>query len=101
MAVSAPPAGQGLFRALRHRNYRLWFFGQLVSLIGTWMQMIAQQWLVYRLTGSPAMLGVMSIVPLIPLLPLSIWAGSLADRWPKRNILVATQAAMMLQAFVL
>lgn len=65
------------------------------------MQMIAQQWLVYRLTGSPAMLGLTSFVTLIPLIPLSLWAGSVADRWPKRNILVATQAAMMLQALLL
>ncbi len=89
------------FRALRNRNYRLWFAGQMISLIGTWMQMIAQQWLVYRLTGSAAALGIMSLAPLIPLLPLSLWAGSMADRWPKRDILVVTQTVMMLQAFLL
>lgn len=89
------------FRALRHRNYRLWFAGQLISLIGTWMQMIAQQWLVYRLTGSAAALGIMSLAPLIPLLPVSLWAGSLADRFPKRDIILVTQTVMMLQAFLL
>jgi MFS family permease len=73
----------------------------MVSLIGTWMQTIAQQWLVYRLTGSATMLGLVSLVPLLPLLPLSIWAGSLADRWPKRNIMLATQTVMMVQAFLL
>jgi MFS family permease len=91
----------GTFRSLRHPNFRLFFFGQLVSLIGTWMQVIAQQWLVYRLTGSAAMLGLVSLLPLLPLVPLSIWGGSLADRWPKRNILLATQTVMMVQAFVL
>jgi MFS family permease len=89
------------FRSLRHRNYRLFFFGQLISLIGTWMQTIAQQWLVYRLTGSAAMLGLVSLLPLLPLVPLSIWGGSLADRWPKRSILLVTQTIMMAQAFVL
>jgi MFS family permease len=89
------------FRSLRHRNYRLFFFGQLVSLIGTWMQTIAQQWLVYRLTGSAAMLGLVSFLPLLPLVPLSIWGGSLADRWHKRSILLVTQTIMMVQAFVL
>ena len=89
------------FRSLRYRNFRLFFFGQLISLIGTWMQTIAQQWLVYRLTGSAAMLGLVSFLPLLPLVPLSIWGGSLADRWPKRSILVATQSIMMAQAFVL
>ncbi len=89
------------FRALRHRNFRLFFFGQLISLVGTWMQTIAQQWLVYRLTGSAAMLGLVSLVGLIPLLPLSLWGGSLADRFPKRAILLVTQAAMMILAFIL
>jgi len=91
----------GTFRALRHRNYRLFFFGQMVSLIGTWMQMIAQQWLVYRLTGSATMLGVVSLIGLLPSIPMSLWGGSLADRYPKRNILIVVQATMMIQAFIL
>jgi MFS family permease len=65
------------------------------------MQTIAQQWLVYRLTGSAMMLGLVNIMGLIPLLPLSLWGGSLADRFPKRSILVITQTAMMVQAFIL
>ncbi len=65
------------------------------------MQTIAQQWLVYRLTGSMVMLGVVSLVGVLPLLPLSLWGGSLADRFPKRSIIVATQTAMMVQAFIL
>ena len=68
--------------ALRHRNYRLWFFGQGVSLIGTWMQTMAQQVLIYRLTGSAAALGVISAIGLIPLMPLALWGGSIADGVP-------------------
>ncbi len=89
------------FRALRHRNYRLFFFGQMISLIGTWMQTIAQQWLVYRLTGSATMLGTISLAGLLPVIPLSLWGGSLADRFPKRSIIAIAQAAMMILAFIL
>jgi MFS family permease len=88
------------FRALRYRNYRLFFFGQLISLIGTWMQTIAQQYLVYRLTGKAEMLGIISLIGIVSL-PLSLWGGSLADRFPKRNIIVVTQTVMMVQAFVM
>ncbi len=93
-----PPA---TFRALRHRNYRLWFFGQGLSLIGSWMQMMAQQVLVYRLTGSAAALGVISAIGLIPLVPLSLWGGSIADRIPKRTVIFIAQIVMMAQAFLL
>jgi len=89
------------FRALRHRNYRLFFAGQMISLVGTWMQNIAQQWLIYRLTGSATMLGAISLLGALPLLPMSLWGGSLADRVPKRTIIVVTQTVMMIQAFVL
>lgn len=89
------------FRALRHRNYRLFFFGQMISLVGTWMQNIAQQWLVYRLTGSAVMLGMVNLMGVLPLVPLSLWGGSLADRFSKRSILVITQSAMMVLAFIL
>jgi MFS family permease len=102
--AQALPAGRrqpSTFRALRHRNYRLFFFGQLISLIGTWMQTIAQQWLVYRLTGSATMLGMISLLGVLPLLPMSLWGGSLADRFPKRSIIVVTQATMMVLAFLL
>lgn len=95
------PRPTATFRALRHRNFRLFFFGQLISLVGTWMQTIAQQWLVYRLTGSAAMLGLVNLVGLLPLLPMSLWGGSLADRFSKRAILLVTQISMMLLAFVL
>ncbi len=89
------------FRALRHRNYQLWFFGQGVSLIGTWMQSMAQQVLVYRLTGSAVALGVVNLMTVLPLLPFSFWGGSLADRVSKRNILLVTQTLMMVQAAIL
>jgi len=89
------------FRALRHRNFRLWFFGQGVSLIGTWMQTMAQQVLIYRLTDSAAALGIISFIGLIPLLPLALWGGSVADRAPKRTVLLITQTASLVQALLL
>jgi MFS family permease len=93
--------GAVTFRALQHRNYRLWFFGQGLSLIGTWMQSMAQQVLVYRLTGSAAALGIVSFMVVLPLVPFALWGGSLSDRVPKRTIIITTQTLMMLQAFVL
>src|SRR5512143_2474329 len=89
------------FRALRHRNYQLWFFGQGVSLIGTWMQTMAQQVLVYRLTGSAIALGIVSFMGVVPLVPFALWGGSLSDRIPKRRLLLITQSLMLLQAIVL
>src|SRR4030042_61719 len=89
------------FRAFKHRNYQLWFFGQGISLIGTWMQTMAQQVLVYRLTGSASSLGIISFIGLVPLIPLSLWGGSITDRFPKRTILVVTQSVMLVQAFLL
>ena len=92
---------RGTFRALRHRNYRLFFYGQLVSLIGTWMQQTAMSWLVYQITGSKLLLGVVAAVGSAPMMLFSLWGGSLADRYPKRTILLWTQAAQMVPAFVL
>ncbi len=89
------------FRALRHYNFRLWFYGQTISLIGTWMQTMAQQVLVYRLTGSAAALGVVSFIGLIPVVPLSLFGGSIADRFSKRKIILIAQVVMMLQAFIM
>jgi len=89
------------FRALRHHNFRLWFFGQGFSLIGTWMQTMAQQVLVYRLTGSAAALGIVTAIGLIPLIPLSLWGGSIADRVSRRTIILFSQVVMMVQAFIL
>src|SRR2546426_4032190 len=89
------------FRCLRHRNYRLFFWGQLVSLIGTWMQQTAMSWFVYQITNSKLLLGVVAAMGSAPMMLSSVWGGSLADRYPKRSILVATQAAQMICAFVL
>lgn len=88
------------FAALRHRNYRLFFFGQLISLVGTWMQNTAQSWLVYQLTGSKLLLGIVAAVGSAPLLLFSTWGGSVADRHPKRTVLLWTQSGMMLLAFL-
>jgi MFS family permease len=88
------------FASLRHRNFRLFFIGQLISLTGTWMQNTAQSWLVYELTGSKLLLGVVAAVGSAPLLFFSMWGGSFADRHPKRRIIVCTQAGMMLLAFI-
>src|SRR5438874_323268 len=89
------------FRALRHRNYRLFFWGQLVSLIGTWMQQTAMSWYVYEITNSKILLGAVAAVGSAPMMVSSIWGGSLADRHPKRTILLWTQTAQMICAFVL
>ncbi|HEU4597047.1 MAG TPA: MFS transporter, partial [Pyrinomonadaceae bacterium] len=83
-------------RALRHRNYRLFFGGQLVSLSGMWMQSVAQAWLIYRLTGSSVLLGLVSFSGQIPVFLLASFGGAFADRFERRPILVATQTAMML-----
>ena len=91
----------GTFRALRSRNFRLFFLGQGTSLIGTWMQRIATAWLVYRLTGSAVMLGVVGFVSQIPTFILSPVGGVVADRWNKKTIFLVTQILAMLQALVL
>jgi MFS family permease len=91
---------RGTFASLRHRNFRLFFGGQLISLIGTWMQNTAQGWLVYELTHSTELLGVVAAVGSTPMMLFSIWGGSVADRHPKRQILFWTQSAMMVFAFV-
>ncbi len=88
-----------VFLALRHRNFRLFFWGQLISLIGTWMDKTAEGWLVYRLTGSKVLLGVIAAAGTAPMVIFSFWGGSIADRLPKRSILVVTQTVSMLLAF--
>lgn len=90
-----------IFRALRHRNYRLFFIGQLISLTGTWMQSVAQGWLVLRLSNSPAMLGLVAAATSLPVLLLSLPAGTLADRVSKRRLLLICQAVAMLLAMAL
>jgi MFS family permease len=87
-----------LFRSLKSRNFKLFFYGQSISLIGTWMQKTAVSWLVYQLTGSAVLLGVVGFVSLIPSLVLSPYAGSLVDRHNRYHILVITQVVSMVQA---
>src|SRR5438552_14891102 len=83
------------FRALRHRNFRLFAGGQIISLVGTWMQSVAQSWLVYRLTHSSMLLGTTVFIGQLPVLVLGSLAGVTADRHRRWNIVVATQAASM------
>jgi MFS family permease len=90
-----------VFRALRHRNYRLFISGQLVSLVGTWMQTVAQSWLVYRLTGSAVLLGTVGFASQIPVFLLSPIGGAVADRRNRHHVVIATQTASMLLAFIL
>jgi MFS family permease len=90
-----------MFRALRYRNYRLFFSGQLISLIGTWMQSVAQSWLVYRLTGSSLLLGLVGFAGQIPVFLLASIGGMVADRRSRYRIIIATQTSAMLLAFVL
>ena len=94
-------AGGGLFRALSYRNYRLFFFGQSISLVGTWMQQVAMSWLVYRLTGSALLLGTVGFTSQIPTFLVAPFAGVLADRSNRRLLLLATQGLAMAQAFLL
>ena len=90
-----------LFRSLRHRNYRLFWSGQLISLMGTWMQNVGQAWLVLELTHSPFKLGVVSALQFAPMLILSFPAGAIIDTLSKRRIIIATQTAFMILAFTL
>ena len=85
----------GFTRAFRHRNYRLFFFGQLISLTGTWMQSVAESWLVFRLTGSSALLGVAAFATQVPVLLLAPVGGIVADRANRHRVLIATQTASM------
>jgi MFS family permease len=99
----APPASRlpHSFRALRHRNFRLFVGGQLVSLIGTWLQMVALGWLLYRLTHSPFVLGLAGFLTQIPSLVLAPVAGVWADRWNRHWMLIGTQLLSMVQALAL
>src|SRR6185369_13263769 len=97
----APGGAAFMLRALRHRNYRLFFTGQTVSLIGTWMTRIATSWLVYRLTKSALLLGVVGFSGQIPTFLLAPFAGVWVDRWNRHRVLVITQVLAMIQSFAL
>ncbi|MFL5522995.1 MAG: MFS transporter [Gemmatimonadaceae bacterium] len=96
-----PRRAPQLTRALQHRNYRLFFSGQTVSLVGTWITRIATSWLVYRLSGSVLLLGIVGFFGQIPTLILAPFAGVLVDRWNRHRILVVTQFLSMLQSMAL
>jgi len=89
------------FHALTHRNYRYFWFGQCISLIGTWMQNIGQAWLVLTLTGSPFLLGLIGAVQFLPVTCLSLFAGVVIDKFPKKNILIVTQSVSMCLALTM
>jgi MFS family permease len=88
-------------RSLRVRNFRLYWSGQTVSQIGTWMQIVAQGWVVYNLTDSPLMLGLVNFVALLPVVPVSLLSGVLSDRFPRRSLMIVTETVLMLQALVM
>jgi MFS family permease len=91
----------GIFRTLRYRNFRLFFGGQLISLVGTWMQQLAVTWLVYRLTGSAFLLGTIGFISQLPSFLLSTFAGVLADRFNRHRMVIVTQILAMVQATIL
>ena len=90
-----------IFRSLQYRNYRLFFSGQSISLIGTWMQRIAMPWLVYHMTGSTLLLGIVGFAGQIPTFLLSPVAGVFTDRWNRYRVLLFTQIVSLVQAAVL
>jgi MFS family permease len=98
---TGPPRLREAFRALRYYNFRLFFAGQLISLIGTWMQTVAQSWLVYRLTGSSALLGLIGFSSQIPVFLFSPLGGVFADRHNRHRMIIATQSVSMLLGFIL
>jgi MFS family permease len=104
MTVAAAPRQsrfQDTIRSLKHRNFQLFFSGQIISLVGTWMDMVAEAWLVYRLTGSSLLLGAVTFAGQLPVLLISPFAGLVADRLNRRKIVIATQFASMIIAGIL
>src|SRR5262245_18516475 len=100
-----PPGAMGAlrtrFRALSHRNFRLFWTGQLLSLVGTWMQSVAQGWLMHRLTDSALMLGLLGFTQFLPVMLFSLWAGVVVDRMDRRRLILITQSWALLQAAAL
>jgi len=88
-------------RALNHRNFRLFFWGQLISVVGVWMQSTALQWLVYRITGSQTSLGLVTFINFLPVLLLSLQMGVIVDRFPRRSLLIITQSWFTILAVIL
>src|SRR4051812_2896847 len=94
-------SSSSLWRSLRHRNYRLYLTGQIVSVCGTWMQQVAQSWIVYRLTGSATLLGVVSFASQAPVFAFASIGGVMTDRYAPRRLLLWTQSTALLQALLL
>src|SRR5512138_2855379 len=92
---------RSLFRSLRHRNFRYFWSGQLISLVGTWMQNVAQAWLVLELTGSSLKLGIVTALQFLPMLLLSFFTGPLLDYFDKRRTIIWCQFSLMVLAFLL
>lgn len=101
MVISLSKKLQDAFPALTHRNFRLFWIGQCISLIGTWMQNIGQAWLVLKLTNSAFKLGLVNALQFLPMMFLSLFVGTLVDRFPKRKVLLFTQSSLMILAAVL
>ncbi len=100
-AKTSPPGRSRALSALSHRNYRIFFGAQILSLPGTWLQLVAEGWLVYQLTGSALALGAIRFLHTIPVTLLSVFAGGLADRYDKRRVLIVTQTVAMVMALLL
>lgn len=96
-----PPSARNPFHALRHRNFRLFFIGQFVSLVGSWMQVVTQGWLVLELSNSPFQVGLVTALEALPILLLTLYGGVLADRVDKRRALMYLQVGMLLESLVL
>ncbi len=90
-----------MFSALSHRNFRLFWYGQCISMIGSWMQNVGQAWLILQLTNSPFLLGLITTLQTLPIMILSLFAGVYIDRFPKRNLVILTQTGLMILAFLL
>jgi MFS family permease len=101
MSASLPKSIRRTFIALKYPNYRLWFGGQLISLVGTWMQATAQGYLVYTLTGSAKWLGLVGFAAGVPSWLFTLYGGVIADRIPRRRLMIITQSVMMMLAFIL
>src|SRR5882672_12612176 len=104
LGIPGPPPSQGLqhtFRALRHRNFRLFLIGQVISLVGTWMKNVAEAWLVYRLTHSAFLLGTAWFCTQIPVFVLGPLGGLVADRFSRHKLVIVTQILSMMQALAL
>src|SRR5512136_845676 len=92
---------RGTFASLKYPNYRLWFLGQLISLVGTWTQATAQGYLIYQLTRSPAYLGYVSFATGLPTWIFTLYAAVIAARVSRRTLMVITQSSMLVLAFIL